>query len=134
MNDYYAGNDEQAIVQVEEEQTEESQQEENFVIHDQANAPDPLESGQFSWLRDEEISELQSRWDSIQTGFVDEPRAAVEKAETLLSDAWELIDQVYANKRAALKEEWGSREDISTEDLRLALRNYRSFLNRLLEL
>ena len=38
----------------------------------------------------------------------------------------------FAAERERLEERWGHGEDISTEDLRVALQRYRSFFQRLL--
>jgi hypothetical protein len=74
--------------------------------HGWTDAPTPL-------FADDELGGYRARWSAIQTGFVDEPRKAVEEADTLEAN-WERKDQV------------------STEDLRLAMRRYRSFFERLL--
>lgn len=90
------------------------------------------ENAPLPWLGTEEIDELQSRWNSIQIEFVDDPRASVKQADELVTEAVERIEQAFANQRTLLDEQWTNLEDISTEDLRIALQSYRSFLNRLL--
>jgi len=134
MNDFYDENEDQVTVPEDETPNEEVTQEENVALYEQATPSEVVESDPFSWLGDDECDELQARWDSIQIDFVDEPRASVEKADVLIADALERIEQAFSNQRATLNEQWNSRDDISTEDLRVALQNYRSFLNRLLEL
>lgn len=79
-----------------------------------------------------EATEFQSRWDKIQTGFVDEPRRAVEQADELVVAAMKRLTVIFADERIKLEREWDKGEDVSTEDLRMALRRYRSFFNRLL--
>jgi hypothetical protein len=91
-----------------------------------------MENMSLPWLRTEEIDELQSRWNSIQIKFVDDPRASVKQADELVTEAVERIKQAFANQRTLLDEQWTNLEDISTEDLRIALQSYLSFLNRLL--
>jgi hypothetical protein len=134
MNDFYSENNEQVNQSEEETQTENSRLEEKFQVHEQTTTSELMESVQTSCLSDEEIEELQSRWDSIQIEFVDEPQASVEKADALISGVLERIEQSLSNQRTSLNEQWDSRQDRSTEDLRVVLQNYRSFLNRLLEL
>jgi len=85
-------------------------------------------------LETDEINKLQSRWNSIQTEFVDRPRNSVEHADALVAEAMEKIERMLSKKRAALAEGWVEHEDASTEDLRIALHGYRSFFNRLLAL
>lgn len=85
-------------------------------------------------LQDHEIDDLRSRWSSIQTGFVDEPRASVEQADALVAEVMKRIAQMFAEQRAILDKQWADHEDVSTEDLRVTLQRYRSFFNRLLAL
>ena len=83
---------------------------------------------------DEELVGYRSRWEAIQTGLVDEPRAAVEQADALVSQLVTQLTQVFARERATLEGQWTTGDDVSTEDLRIALRRYRSFFHRLLSM
>jgi hypothetical protein len=76
--------------------------------------------------------DLQSSWDRIQTGFVDEPRAAVQQADELVTQAIKSLAENFATSRNRLEEQWNRGNDASTEDLRLALKQYRTFFHRLL--
>jgi hypothetical protein len=42
------------------------------------------------------------------------------------------LAQVFADERGKLEHEWDKGENVSTEDLRVALRRYGSFFDRLL--
>jgi hypothetical protein len=75
---------------------------------------------------------FRSRWTEVQTGFVDEPRRAVEQADGLVAEMMKQLAEVFADERSKLEEQWSRGDDISTEDLRQALRRYRSFFDRLL--
>ena len=75
---------------------------------------------------------FQSEWESIQTGFVDEPRRAVERADALVADLMRRLATSFAQERNRLEAQWDRGDDVSTEDLRLSLRRYRSFFTRLL--
>ena len=79
-----------------------------------------------------EAQDLRSKWERIQAGFVDEPRNAVEEADQLVASAMKRMAEVFADERAKLENEWDRGDSVSTEDLRLALRRYRSFFDRLL--
>jgi hypothetical protein len=79
-----------------------------------------------------EVESFRSRWVEVQTGFVDEPRHAVEQADGLVAEMMKRLATVFADERAKLEEQWSRGDDISTEDLRQALRRYRSFFDRLL--
>jgi hypothetical protein len=80
----------------------------------------------------DEATGFRTRWDAIQTGFVDEPRKAVEEADALVAQVMKRLAEVFADEREDLERQWDRGEQISTEDLRMALRRYRSFFHRLL--
>ena len=75
---------------------------------------------------------FQQRWKEIQTRFVDEPRGAVEDADGLVASLMQQLAEGFAKERERLEAQWGRGEDISTEDLRVALQRYRTFFQRLL--
>jgi hypothetical protein len=77
-------------------------------------------------------TDFQSRWKAIQTRFVDDPRGAVEDADGLVAIIMQALAESFAQERDRLEGHWGRGEDISTEDLRVALQRYRSFFHRLL--
>jgi len=84
-------------------------------------------------LFDTEASkDLQERWLNIQTAFVDEPGKAVEQAEALVGEVMTQLTESFARERRDLQARWSGHDDVSTEDLRQAIRRYRSFFNRLL--
>ncbi len=80
----------------------------------------------------DEAMNLRSRWERIQVGFVDEPRKAVEQADELVATVVQRLTEIFGTERDRLEHEWDKGETISTEDLRVALRRYRSFFDRLL--
>lgn len=80
----------------------------------------------------DQASSLRTRWQDIQTGFVDEPRSAVQNADALVAEAMQQLAAMFADERRALEQQWSEGQQISTEDLRIALQRYRSFFNRLL--
>ena len=77
-------------------------------------------------------AELKGRWEGIQGTFVDSPRDAVENADALVAQVMQLIAEGFARERESLEDQWGRGDDVSTEDLRVALQRYRSFFQRLL--
>src|ERR1700683_281768 len=79
-----------------------------------------------------EANELRARWDVIQVGFVDEPRKAVQEADALVSATIKRLAEIFADERHKLGQQWDRSENVSTEDLRVALQRYRSFFARLL--
>jgi hypothetical protein len=79
-----------------------------------------------------ELEELRNRWSGVQTAFVDEPRSAVEQADSLVASAMKRLAEVFAEERSRLEQQWDRGDNVSTEDLRIALQRYRSFFQRLL--
>jgi len=81
----------------------------------------------------DEGQRFRTHWTEIQTAFVDEPRKAVEQADNLVAEIIQRLAKIFADERAKLEHEWSRADDgVSTEDLRQALRRYRSFFDRLL--
>lgn len=81
---------------------------------------------------DEHRSGLRSRWDEVQAAFVDDPKQCVQKADNLVAEVVEQLTASFADTRSRLEAQWARGEDASTEDLRLALKRYRDFFQRLL--
>jgi hypothetical protein len=79
-----------------------------------------------------ETDAFRSRWISIQTQFVDEPRRSVEQADELVAQTMKRLAEIFAAERENLEREWDRGDNVSTEDLRIALQRYRSFFDRLL--
>jgi hypothetical protein len=82
----------------------------------------------------DEATGYRTRWEAVQTGFVDEPRKAVEEADALVAQVIKRLSEVFADERTNLEHQWDQGDRISTEDLRIALQKYRSFFDRLLSL
>jgi hypothetical protein len=76
--------------------------------------------------------DFRTRWREVQAGFVDEPRNAVERADELVAELMQRLAQNFSQQRGELEKQWDASEDVSTEDLRVALTRYRSFFERLL--
>lgn len=91
-----------------------------------ANQPTPLFS-------QSEVGDFRSRWGNIQAAFVDEPRRAVEDADDLVASLMKKLAEGFANERERLEKQWDRGDNVSTEDLRVALQRYRSFFDRLLK-
>jgi hypothetical protein len=80
----------------------------------------------------EETVRMRTEWDAIQASFVDEPRQAVEAADRLVATAIRRLAEIFAEEKARLEGQWDRGGDVSTEDLRQALRRYRAFFGRVL--
>jgi len=94
--------------------------------------PSAVKEGPSPLFAAEELSGYRARWSGIQTGFVDEPRKAVGEADALVAELMKRLADAFATERTHLESQWEKNEQVSTEDLRLAMRRYRSFFERLL--
>ena len=83
-------------------------------------------------LASDDNEQFRRRWETIQTGFVDEPRETVEQADELVAQVMKRVAEGFATERERLEQQWGRGEDVSTEDLRVTLQRYRGFFQRLL--
>jgi hypothetical protein len=89
-------------------------------------------SADASLFADAERDGLRMRWDDVQAGFVDDPRDCVQKADGLVSDVVRQLISGFTEARSRLEQQWSRGEEVSTEDLRVALKRYREFFDRLL--
>jgi hypothetical protein len=98
---------------------------------DRSNAAREV-SPRVTLFHEEETRGFKSRWDAIQTGFVDEPRAAVEQADALVAQVVARLGQVFTEQRTQMEHQSDRGDAVSTEDLRMAFKRYRAFFDRLL--
>ena len=89
-------------------------------------------AGREPLLDQDATTNVRGRWETIQASFVDEPRHAVEEADALVADLMQRLAESFADERQALEGQWDRGDEVSTEDLRVALQRYRSFFDRLL--
>jgi hypothetical protein len=68
----------------------------------------------------------------VQNRFLDDPRGAVHTADALVADVMQKLAATFADHKQEREGQWSRGEQANTEDLRLTLRHYRSFFNRLL--
>ena len=91
-------------------------------------------SGTMALFPENESKDFHKRWTDIQTAFVDEPRRAVERADELVAQVIKRLADSFARERSGLEGQWGRGDNVSTEDLRVALQRYRAFFDRLLNI
>lgn len=106
----------------------------NVSSGERTGIPKPVKAAESPWFNSEELDELHSRWTTIQIQFVEDPCSAVEQSETMVAETIERVKQMISDKQQAVSEQWLSHDDITTEELRATLLNYRSLLNSLLKL
>ncbi|MFE5811608.1 hypothetical protein [Streptomyces sp. NPDC056491] len=83
-------------------------------------------------LGGEEAERYRTTWSEIQGRFVDDPQDAVKSADALVAEVMQALAQTFSTRKQGLEGQWDQGEQVATEELRLALQQYRSFFNRLL--
>ena len=78
------------------------------------------------------VQHYRGRWNDLQPQFVDQPRETVGEADALVAELMQDLAASFNDARSSLEAQWSRGEDVSTEDLRVALQRYRSFFERLL--
>jgi hypothetical protein len=72
-----------------------------------------------------EMSDIRTRFEQLQSEFIDDPKAAVQKVEALLDDAFNKMRDRINNIHS------GIQKTDDTEHLRLAMRSYREMIDSL---
>src|SRR5579871_1272294 len=90
------------------------------------------EAGHQALFPSGESDSFRNQWNDIQVSFLDALCPSVEKADQLIATVVQRLTQIYVEERSKLENEWAKRSEVSTEDLRQALRRYRTFFDRLL--
>jgi len=80
----------------------------------------------------EVVERFRGEWQRIQGRFVDDPQDAVRGADHLVAEVMQALATMFSEHKHELEGQWQQRSEAETEDLRLALRRYRSFFNQLL--
>jgi hypothetical protein len=100
---------------------------------DMAAAHDTDEDGNAALVSADRAESYGSRWNSVKGEFVDEPRRAVADADALVGELLDELQELFKAQRSDIERGLDA-DETSTEDLRLALRRYRSFFDRLLSI
>ncbi|WP_060907186.1 hypothetical protein [Streptomyces scabiei] len=107
--------------------------------HTKASAPGGSHSAGSPLLPHDECDKLTSRLHHAVGEFVDEPRSAVEEADHVLEEVTARFTDAMTQRRRTLRTSWQATADdrastTDTEQLRLALRDYRELTERLLRI
>jgi len=89
-------------------------------------APDLRREHDAALFTDDAATRLRTRWRELQADFVDDPQRAVREADDVVDEVLRTITE----HRQRLAGDWQGHTD--TEDLRLAMREYRSFFDQLM--
>lgn len=106
--------------------------EEDGYTEDANAAQENTEDTSAPLLEADGLQSVINRWREIQAEFVDEPKRAMHDADALVTELMERLTRHFAEEHQRLESVWSGQETISTEDLRLGLKRYRSFFERLL--
>ena len=99
---------------------------------DRPATPAGQDDGPAALIESSDSARFRNRWHDVQAAFVDDPRRAVSDADQLVAELMESLAAAFSDRKQALEGRWQQGQDAQTEDLRLALRGYRSFFDQLL--
>ena len=85
-------------------------------------------------FKDDEGGRFRARWTEVQSAFVDSPRSAVERADSLVAETMKRLAEMFSDERGKLEAQWDRGDNVTTEDLRVALQRYRAFFDRWLNI
>ncbi|MEV8443425.1 hypothetical protein AB0425_39145 [Actinosynnema sp. NPDC051121] len=80
----------------------------------------------------DDSADYQAEWRALQADFVDDPREAVQRADELVAQVMQTLATTFTQHKHALEEQWQRGDEVQTEELRQALKRYRTFFDRLL--
>lgn len=80
----------------------------------------------------EEVDRFRTEWRGLQSDFVDSPRDAVQHADQLVAQVMQSLATTFADHKKSLEGQWSKGEQVETEELRVALHQYRAFFDKLL--
>ncbi|MGW3114515.1 hypothetical protein [Streptomyces sp. NPDC001091] len=100
--------------------------------HD-GDQPRSVDEGSDPLIAHQEAQDYRQRWAKIQGTFVDDPKDAVRSADALVADVIQSLAATFADHKKDLEGQWSRGEQVETEGLRVALQQYRTFFNQLLD-
>ena len=121
------------VVDTPEEETENERHREEQIPENKSKT-DTINDELVPLFEEDAARKFRSRWLAIQSKFVDDPSDSVKQADDLVADVIKNVTMNFANRRVSLEKQWNGGDNTSTEDLRIALKQYRSFFDRLLTL
>jgi len=98
----------------------------------QQKPADTTQEGAAPLFTGEEVDRFRTEWRGLQSDFVDSPRDAVQHADQLVAQVMQSLATTFADHKKSLEGQWSKGEQVETEELRVALRQYRAFFDKLL--
>ncbi|MCS7476615.1 hypothetical protein ACFFQW_27860 [Umezawaea endophytica] len=114
---------------------DETLHDETVVAHDEPAQKKPTadtDDGALALFSSEEVDQFRTEWRGLQSDFVDSPRDAVQHADQLVAQVMQSLATTFADHKKSLEGQWSQGEQVETEELRVALRQYRAFFDKLL--
>ena len=90
------------------------------------------DDGALALFSSDEVDQFRTEWRGLQSDFVDSPRDAVQHADQLVAQVMQSLATTFADHKKSLEGQWSQGEQVETEELRVALRQYRAFFDKLL--
>ncbi|MFD6952081.1 MULTISPECIES: hypothetical protein [unclassified Nocardiopsis] len=103
-------------------------------VTDPAPGRSTADTGHGAWQlgpRGMDPEAVRKRWSEAQNRFVDDPHQAVRELDALAAEVTDAVVAEIESRRSALRAAWNDDRGTDTEALRLALRDYRSFVEHL---
>lgn len=107
--------------------------------HDETAHREPVEpaavdttAGDAPLFTPDDAADYQAEWRALQADFVDDPREAVQRADELVAQVMQSLATTFTEHKHSLEEQWQRGDEAQTEELRQALKRYRTFFDRLL--
>jgi hypothetical protein len=122
------------VVDIPDEEQAENEQRVEKRMPEKKPSTDAINEELVPLFEEDAARKFRSRWLAIQSKFVDDPSDSVKQADDLVSDVIKSVTMNFSNRRVALEKQWNGEANTSTEDLRMAIKRYRSFFDRLLTL
>lgn len=102
--------------------------------HDEPVEPAAVDTtaGDAPLFTPDDAADYQAEWRALQADFVDDPREAVQRADELVAQVMQSLATTFTEHKHSLEEQWQRGDEAQTEELRQALKRYRTFFDRLL--
>ena len=95
--------------------------------------PGDVEAGHIAFWDDDATRHFRAAWHEVKAEFVDDPVTALTRAHDLLTEAVNELTEAMLAERDELDPLRGNSKP-DTESMRMAMRGYREFLDRILSL
>jgi len=131
--------DDETVYETPQHETVQDETAQDETAHDETAHREPVEpaavdttAGDAPLFTPDDAADYQAEWRALQADFVDDPREAVQRADELVAQVMQTLATTFNEHKHALEEQWQRGDEVQTEELRQALKRYRTFFDRLL--